>query len=97
MPPYFALGNLLQTFRDIVDELRQTGEQIHARRLGEDRIATTVCRHAVKARDPLRGAELRALLQQLHRCELPYTCPHGRPTMIQLSYAELEKKFGRRV
>ena len=97
VPPYFEMSNLLQTFRNIVDELHQTGEQIHARRLGEDKIATTVCRHAVKARDPLRGEELRALLQQLHHCDLPYTCPHGRPTMIQFSYAELEKKFGRKV
>lgn len=97
LPPYFKLENVQQTFRKIVDELRQTGEQIHARRLGEDKIATTVCRHAVKAHDPLRGEELRALLEQLHRCELPYTCPHGRPTMIQMSYAELEKKFGRKV
>jgi DNA mismatch repair protein MutL len=97
LPPYFALENLQQTFRNIVDELRQTGEQVHARRLGEDKIATTVCRHAVKAHDPLRGEELRALLEQLHRCDLPYTCPHGRPTMIQISYAELEKKFGRKV
>jgi len=97
LPPYFALENIQQTFRNIVDELRQTGEEVHARRLGEDKIATTVCRHAVKARDPLRGAELRALLEQLHRCELPYTCPHGRPTMIQISYPELEKKFGRKV
>jgi DNA mismatch repair protein MutL len=97
LPPFFSLANLSQTFRDIVDELHQTGEQIHARRLGEDRIATTVCRHAVKAHDPLSGEELRALLQQLHRCDLPYTCPHGRPTMIQISYVELEKKFGRKV
>ena len=97
LPPYFQLDNLAQTFRDIVDELRQTGEQVHARRLGEDKIATTVCRHAVKARDPLRGEELRGLLEQLHRCDLPYTCPHGRPTLIQISYAELEKKFGRKV
>ena len=97
LPPYFALENLAQTFRNIVDELRQTGEQVHARRLGEDKIATTVCRHAVKAHDPLRGEELSALLEQLHQCDLPYTCPHGRPTMIQMSYAELEKKFGRKV
>ena len=97
VPPYFKLDNLAQTFRDIVDELRQTGEQVHARRLGEDKIATTVCRHAVKARDPLQGEELRALLRQLHQCDLPYTCPHGRPTLIQISYAELEKKFGRKV
>ena len=97
VPPYFQLDNLAQTFRDIVVELRQTGEQVHARRLGEDKIATTVCRHAVKAHDPLRGEELRGLLEQLHRCDLPYTCPHGRPTLIQMSYAELEKKFGRKV
>jgi len=97
LPPYLPLGDLTQTFRSIVDELRQTGEQVHARRLGEDKIATTVCRHAVKAHDPLKGEELRALLQQLDRCDLPYTCPHGRPTMIQISYAELEKKFGRKI
>lgn len=97
LPPYFRLENLAQTFRNIVDELRQTGEEVHSRRLGEDKIATTVCRHAVKARDPLKGEELRALLQQLHACDLPYTCPHGRPTMIQISYPELEKKFGRKV
>jgi DNA mismatch repair protein MutL len=97
LPPYFKLENLAQTFRNIVDELRQTGEEVHARRLGEDKIATTVCRHAVKARDPLKGEELRALLEQLHRCDLPYTCPHGRPTMILISHAELEKKFGRKV
>ena len=96
LPPYFATANLAQTFRNIIDELRQTGEEVHARRLSEDKIATTVCRHAVKAHDPLRGEELRALLQQLHQCELPYTCPHGRPTMIQISYPELEKKFGRK-
>ena len=97
LPPYFPLENLSQVFRNILDELRQTGEQVHARRLAEDKIATTVCRHAVKARDLLKGEELRALLEQLHHCDLPYTCPHGRPTMIQISYAELEKKFGRKV
>ena len=97
LPPYFPTANLAQTFRNIIDELRQTGEEVHARRLGEDKIATTVCRHAVKAHDLLRGEELCALLHQLHQCELPYTCPHGRPTMIQMSYAELEKKFGRKV
>jgi DNA mismatch repair protein MutL len=36
------------------------------------------------------------LIQDLLRCELPYCCPHGRPTMIQISYTELERKFGRK-
>ena len=64
-------------------------------RLGEDMVATTVCRHAIKANDAMRPEELDRLLEDLLDCELPYCCPHGRPTLIQMTYAELEKKFGR--
>ena len=66
-------------------------------RLGEDMIAKTVCRHAVKANDYLREPEVEKLIHDLLACELPYCCPHGRPTMIQISLGELEKKFGRKV
>jgi DNA mismatch repair protein MutL len=66
-------------------------------RLGEEMIAKTVCRHAVKANDPLRYLEVEKLITDLLQCDLPYCCPHGRPTMIQISHAELEKKFGRKV
>ena len=47
------------------------------------------------ANDPLRGAELENLVEDLRRCAMPYTCPHGRPTLIEMNYRELEKKFGR--
>ena len=67
-----------------------------AMRLGEDMIATTVCRHAVKANDPLHEKELQKLLEDLLVCDMAYCCPHGRPTLIQINYAELERKFGRR-
>jgi DNA mismatch repair protein MutL len=67
-----------------------------ALRLGEDMIATTVCRHAVKANDHLSLPELQALLKDLAACEMPFCCPHGRPTLIQISHSELERKFGRR-
>ena len=50
----------------------------------------------VKANDPLHAAELDNLLKDLLVCEMPYCCPHGRPTLIQISYGELERKFGRR-
>jgi DNA mismatch repair protein MutL len=83
-------------FREIIDELRQAGPTSSRLRLGEDVIATTVCHHAVKARDVLREPEMVRLIQDLLRCELPYCCPHGRPTMIQISYGELERKFGRK-
>jgi DNA mismatch repair protein MutL len=95
--PQFLKGNdPAPLFREIIDELRQTSATSSRMRLGEDVIATTVCRHAIKARDVLREPELVRLIQDLLRCELPYCCPHGRPTMIQMSYGELERKFGRK-
>jgi DNA mismatch repair protein MutL len=95
--PQFLKGNdPAPLFREIIDELRETSASSSRMRLGEDVIATTVCRHAVKARDVLREPEMVRLIQDLLRCELPYCCPHGRPTMIQISYGELEKKFGRK-
>ena len=42
-------------------------------------------------------AEVENLIRDLLDCDLPYCCPHGRPTMIQISLAELEKKFGRKI
>jgi DNA mismatch repair protein MutL len=80
---------------DLVDELKAAGREVNLARLGEHTIAKTVCRHAVKANDPLGGAELENLVEDLRRCAMPYTCPHGRPTLIEMNYRELEKKFGR--
>ena len=79
----------------IVDLQQEGGETRKGRRLSEEVVAKTVCRHAVKANDALKPAEWDHLVHDLLACDLPYTCPHGRPTMIQLSLAELEKKFGR--
>lgn len=86
-----------QLLHDIIDELKEVSSQSSKLRLGEEVIAKTVCRHAVKAHDTLREPELLRLIDDLLQCELPYCCPHGRPTMIQISYMELEKKFGRKV
>ncbi len=96
LPTFLRSSDPSQLIRDIIDDLRETSTQTSKLRLGEDMIAKTVCRHAVKANDYLREPELVRLIQDLLACELPYCCPHGRPTMIQMSYLELEKKFGRK-
>jgi DNA mismatch repair protein MutL len=97
LPTFLRGSEPSQLLREIIDDLRETSAQTSKLRLGEDMIAKTVCRHAVKANDLLREPELVRLVQDLLACELPYCCPHGRPTMIQISYSELEKKFGRKV
>ncbi|MEI8233457.1 MAG: DNA mismatch repair endonuclease MutL [Verrucomicrobiota bacterium] len=97
IPQFVQAEEPQQLLHDMIDELREVSSQSSKLRLGEDVIAKTVCRHAVKAHDTLREPELVRLIDDLLQCDLPYCCPHGRPTMIQISYAELEKKFGRKV
>ncbi len=94
LPPFVKSKDTRQFVLDVIDTLKESGE-VNKLRLGEDVIAKTVCRHAVKANDTLRGPELEKLIEDLQACEMPYTCPHGRPTLIEMRYAELEKKFGR--
>jgi DNA mismatch repair protein MutL len=95
LPPFVKTSDARRFVLDLVDELKAAGREVNLARLGEHTIAKTVCRHAVKANDPLGGAELEALVEDLRRCAMPYTCPHGRPTLIEMNYRELEKKFGR--
>jgi DNA mismatch repair protein MutL len=96
LPAMVKARDVAEFIRTVVTDLQQEGgETKKGRRLSEEIIAKTVCRHAVKANDALKPAEWDMLLHDLLACDLPYTCPHGRPTMIQLSLAELDKKFGR--
>ncbi len=95
LPPFVKVPDARRFVFDLVDELRAAGREVNLARLGEHTVAKTVCRHAVKANDPLGGPELENLVEDLRRCAMPYTCPHGRPTLIEMNYRELEKKFGR--
>ncbi len=95
LPPFVKAADPRRFVFDLVDELRVAGREVNLARLGEHTVAKTVCRHAVKANDPLVGPELENLVEDLRRCAMPYTCPHGRPTLIEMNYRELEKKFGR--
>jgi len=96
LPAMVKARDVGEFIRTVVTDLQQEGgETRKGRRLSEEIVAKTVCRHAVKANDALKPAEWDMLLHDLLACDLPYTCPHGRPTMIQLSLAELDKKFGR--
>jgi len=97
LPGFLNLTDSAQFMRKVIDNLKSASDRSSPLRLGEEMIAKTVCRHAVKANDPLRYLEVEKLIQDLLDCDLPYCCPHGRPTMIQISHAELEKKFGRKV
>jgi DNA mismatch repair protein MutL len=97
LPSFLDVSDAAQFMRKVIDDLKSVGNSASPMRLGEEIIAKSVCRHAVKANDPLRYPEVEKLIRDLLDCDLPYCCPHGRPTMIQISLAELEKKFGRKI
>jgi DNA mismatch repair protein MutL len=95
LPPFVKAGDPRRFILTLVDELKAAGQAVNTLRLGEQTVAKTVCRHAVKAHDPLARPELENLIEDLRHCVMPYTCPHGRPTLIEMNFRELEKKFGR--
>jgi len=95
LPPFVKVTDARRFVLELLDQLVAAGREVNSLRLGEQVVAKTVCRQAVKANDPLTGPELENLLSDLRHCAMPYTCPHGRPTLIEMNYRELEKKFGR--
>ncbi len=66
------------------------------RRLLDDLAASTACKAAVKMHHPLSAEKVEALVSELFRAENPYSCPHGRPVVLVLGDADLERRFGRR-
>lgn len=80
---------------DLAACLEEAGQRAGTHRLMEERIAQAACKSAVKAMKSLTSEEIESLVVQLAETEMPYTCPHGRPTLIHFSWEELDKKFGR--
>jgi DNA mismatch repair protein MutL len=84
-------------FREMVAELTEgTSDLMRAARNQHERIAMTfACKGAVKAGQAMSQAEMQELFEALFATELPWHDVHGRPTVVRLSVAELERKFGR--
>lgn len=65
-------------------------------RILDDFAASLACKAAVKMHHALSAEKLEALISELFAAENPYACPHGRPVVLQLTDADLERRFGRR-
>lgn len=81
-------------FLDVVDSVTKAGKDNY-RKIADDAIYTMACKAAVKANKRLDEMEIRKILEDLDKLENPYTCPHGRPTIVRLTKYELEKMFKR--
>jgi DNA mismatch repair protein MutL len=87
VPSGFPPGEEAQFFFDMLDDRT---DSFH-----EKLAAGLACRGAIKSGQKLSLKEMDALIAQMGNTDNPYTCPHGRPTIIQLSFEELNKRFKR--
>lgn len=84
--------------RDIFIELLDTISEDMGITNGDlitNKIASMSCKAAIKGNQKITYEEVNALLEELMKLDNPYTCPHGRPTMIVMTKTEIEKKFKR--
>jgi DNA mismatch repair protein MutL len=94
VPAAMVQDDIAAALREIVADLEMGDAPL--RKDLEARVVRRVCkRMSIKGGRVLTYAEMAALVRDLEACNSPRTCPHGRPTMIQIGVSQLEKEFGR--
>ncbi|MEI7751219.1 MAG: DNA mismatch repair endonuclease MutL [Candidatus Omnitrophota bacterium] len=97
LPAILKDENPVTIIKQFVDEEEAGRTQTGLKGAQEDAAAMIACkRKSVKAADPLTLPAMQGLLEQLARCKNPFNCPHGRPSIMKYSLADLEKQFKRK-
>jgi len=96
IPTFMENKDILPLIRQIIDDFLSSPQKKKPAEWQEKALVTMSCRLAVKAGDHLDTQEIRQLLKSLEATANPYTCPHGRPTLLNFSFRELEANFKRR-
>lgn len=95
VPLHFPAGQEKVLFLDILDYFRERGSSASRHEFYQRLASALACRNAVKAGEKLSQASMDNLLLRLAQTQNPFTCPHGRPTVIEISYKDLENRFKR--
>ncbi len=95
VPTNVETGDLESLLIDISNDFLESGKSTRVEELRKKLALLLVCRNSIKFNQILSIKEMQALVEQLLATTTPWTCPHGRPTMIVLPFDEIEKRFGR--
>lgn len=91
VPMIFGFPTYVSFIRDIIDSL---DDKIYSNYQADMwKVMKRACLKAVKAGDTLSNMEVKELINSLIHCENPYTCPHGRPTIIDIKKTTIAKLF----
>ncbi|MBM4326835.1 MAG: DNA mismatch repair endonuclease MutL [Deltaproteobacteria bacterium] len=96
VPSWIGDTDLERFFGSLIDVMLDTGLRGDPRRFREELLKSMACHAAVKGSKTLQPEEVRALLRDLDRLGAMEVCPHGRPFLIKIPFAEISKKMGRR-
>jgi DNA mismatch repair protein MutL len=94
-PAMLANFNPSEVLRQVVAQLMDSHKTPDRRDLLDDLLHMIACKAAIKAGDRLSREEVQALLEQRHHYQDAHHCPHGRPTALVFTNAELDKRFKR--
>ena len=94
VPANSESGKVKEAFLDVLDFLMSENKKDNVY-IAEEILYKMACKGAVKANEKLESIEIKNILKKLSQIKNPYTCPHGRPTIIKITKYELEKMFKR--
>lgn len=94
-PTWIKEGYEIETIKKIIEVLIDQEKNFTIEKFREKAAIMLSCKMAIKANMNISISEMEALINDLRKCDNPYTCPHGRPTTIFYSNYELEKMFKR--
>jgi len=95
IPVWMKEANVNEYIEEIIEQVLETNGKIKLGDLRLKAISTLACKASLKANKVLSLEEMQVLLDNLFTCNNPFTCPHGRPTLIVYSDNELDKMFKR--
>ncbi|PKL36581.1 DNA mismatch repair protein MutL [Candidatus Peregrinibacteria bacterium HGW-Peregrinibacteria-1] len=96
VPAALAKEGVEEVIKGVVDDLEKGEAATNLQGRVEEILTYMSCRSAIKFGQGLSLLEMQKLLEDLHSLDRPYTCPHGRPTMVKLTVDDLGRMFGRK-
>ncbi len=96
VPTCLSGEDLDPVIKGVLDDIKNHKSPSNMQGRIEEILTYMSCRSAIKFGQTLSLEEMQALIDQMQELKRPFTCPHGRPTMISLTLSELEKMFGRK-
>ncbi|MGI6684772.1 MAG: DNA mismatch repair endonuclease MutL [Bacillota bacterium] len=93
VPRWHLGGNSQELLLDLLEKLGSGSRNSIMETIDEERLFSLACKSAIKGNSYLAESDINFLLEQLSLAKNPFTCPHGRPIFISLSYEEIKRRF----